>query len=277
MSARTRTSVTRRITRITSAGLGRPAGPATRSTAVAPRSPQEIAELVNRGRLSLDEGNALMMASDQPRLKANRLAWFTVPVALRLPANTGPGAAMRELDTAIDQALPAMSWTTVQEPASGYAIDAPDPAAPQQHTIHADLLLKVTVRAYPIYQMRATARRLLDRDLAQLRRRGVQAGTAYRTLPDDAWDQDDEPADDDFAPGQWWGYDLDELQPACGEGVDPDERATPRNTDASMYEEDELFDLDPFDPFTDTGIAPIATRPPLNRYLWDLTQHRHHG
>jgi hypothetical protein len=137
------------------------------------------------------------------------------------------------LDDAVDKAVVQMLWTTVHDRPDGCVIDPPHPTEPGCSTVRAYLRLTVTVPAYRTYRFLRTARSKLAQDVEQLRHHGIQVGATRRYHADDEDDfgYDDE---DDFDTGR-----VD-----TGDGLDPDD-----GSDCPLYEEDELFDVDPFDPF----------------------------
>src|SRR5262249_17635687 len=115
--------------------------------------------------------------------------------------------------------------------------------------VHAFLRLTVRVAAYRPYRFPATARDLLHRDLQQLRQRGVRVGRARRWHlpdPDDPW-----PIPDDAGPDADLDDTFDDLDP-LDDDEDPgasEEPAPVTYIHVRLYDEDELFDVDPFDPF----------------------------
>ena len=213
-------------------------------------TPNRVVNLINEGCMSVEDGDAAMKTLDHPRLKVARQATFSVRIAIQVPANTRPAAAMACLDTAVRQAVSCMAWSAVVDDSpDGYVIDPPSTTGGSA-TVRAFLRLTVSVAAYRTNRFLPTARDLLHRDLQQLRQRGVCLGLARRWYlrprddeddpwslhdggPDAATDMDDTVED----------HDPDELDPDSDD-VDPDNYIHCR-----LYDEDEVFDLDPFDPF----------------------------
>jgi hypothetical protein len=134
----------------------------------------------------------------QPYLKGSRQATFRVPIAMRIAADTGPAAAMAQLDATVTAGLHRMVWTSAHDTPDGYAIDAPQPsgrpAELTQCTVRAYAYLTVTVPAYRRYQFHRVARDLLDQDQQQLCDLGIQVGAARRYKTDD---QTGDQTDDD--------------------------------------------------------------------------------
>lgn len=221
------------------AAAGTPAG-LVLDAAAQPATPDEVVDMVNRGQVTLDAADALLDALAQPRLKTACLATFSMPVALPVPASTGPAAAMDCLDDRVDKAVAQMLWTTVHDRPHGYVIDPPHAADVGRSTVRAYLRLTVTVPAYRTYQFLRTARGLLGQDVEQLRHHGVQVGVARRCHAED----EDE---DDVCLA--YGDDVDEHD-FDTDGVDIVDELDPANyIDCPLYEQDDLFDVDPFDPF----------------------------
>jgi hypothetical protein len=209
-----------------------PAGPVPDAAA----TPDDVVDLVNHGQITRDTADALLNTLAHPRLKPAHPATFSIPVALPVPAGTRPAAAMACLDDTVDKAVVQMLWTTVHDRPDGCVIDPPHPSDPGRSTVRAYLRLTVTVPAYRTYQFLRTARGLLAQDLQQLRHHGLQVG-APRRYHADAEDEDDFAYGDDKD-------DFDTDRDDTGDGLDPaDDR------DCPLYGEDELFDVDPFDPF----------------------------
>jgi len=209
--------------------------------AAVPRlTPNTVVDLVNQGRMSVEDADAAMKTLEQPRLKVARQATFGVRIAMPVPGDTRPGAAIACLQAAVTQAVSGMSWSqVVDDSPDGYAIDPPAPTGTS--TVHAFLRLRVSVAAYRPYRFPATARDLLHRDLQHLRERGIRVGRVRRWSlrdPDrDLWSRPRAVAHDRYEDP--WPH------PDTGrQGVDP-----PRYIHVRLYDEADLFDVDPFDPF----------------------------
>jgi hypothetical protein len=148
-----------------------------------------VVALVNNATITLDAGRALMADLTEPCLKGSRQATFSVPIAVRVAADTSPAAAMAHLDATVTAGLHRMAWTSAHDTPHGYAIEAPRPpgrpAELTQSTVRAYVYLTVTVLAYRRYQFHRVARDLLDHDLQQLCHLGVQVGAARRRKKDD--------------------------------------------------------------------------------------------
>ena len=223
------------------AGRGTRAGNArTVGAAVGRLTPNRVVDLVNEGAMTIEDGDAVMKTLEQPRLKAARQATFGVRIAMPVPGQTRPGAAIGRLDAAVKQAASGMTWSqVVDDSPDGYAIDPPAPTGTS--TVHAFLRLMVSVAAYRPYRFPATARDLLHRDLQHLRERGIRVGRVRRWSlrdPDrDLWSRPRAVAHDRYEDP--WPH------PDTGRrDVDP-----PRYIHVRLYDEADLFDVDPFDPF----------------------------
>jgi hypothetical protein len=181
-------------------------------------TPNTVVDLVNRGAMSIDEGDAAMKTLEQPRLKTRRQATFGVRIAIQVPADTRPGPAIARLNATVAKAVSAMTWSqAVDDSPDGYAIDPPSPAGTS--TVHAFLRLSVRVAAYRPHRFPATARDLLNRDLHHLREHGIHVRPRAR---------------------RWHLRQPDDVE---------DELNRARYIHARLYDEDDLFDVDPFDPF----------------------------
>lgn len=147
-------------------------------------TPDGVVDLVNTGDLAIADGDAILNALGEPRLKTARQATFSMAIALEVPASAGPAATITRLDDAVHQAVAAMRWTSVHDGPEGYAIDTPQAstriAGSSAQTVHADVRLTITVPAYRTYRFLGTARQLLQLDLQQLRQRGVTVGPPRR-------------------------------------------------------------------------------------------------
>jgi len=223
------------------AGRGTRAGNArTVGAAVGRLTPNRVVDLVNEGAMTIEDGDAVMKTLEQPRLKAARQATFGVRIAMPVPGQTRPGAAIGRLDAAVKQAASGMTWSqVVDDSPDGYAIDPPSRSGTS--TVHAFLRLTVSVAAYRPYRFPATARDLLHRDLQHLRERGIRVGRVRRWSlrdPDrDLWSRPRAVAHDRYEDP--WPH------PDTGRrDVDP-----PRYIHVRLYDEADLFDVDPFDPF----------------------------
>jgi len=185
--------------------------------AAAQLTPHDVADLINHARLTVADSDALMDELDQPRLKPARPATFAVPVAVPVPADTRPAAAMACLNDTMQRTVAAMAWTTPHD-IDGYAIDAPHrPGSPARRPasagsdlvlVRANLRLTVTVAAYVLHHFADTVQKLLDEDLQHLRDAGVETGPARRAAsPSDE-------ALDDLDPANYVRYPLyDEADP----------------------------------------------------------------
>ena len=207
-------------------------------------TPNTVVDLVNRGAISIADGDAAMKTLEQPRLKTRRQATFGVRIAIQVPADTRPGAAIARLNATVATAVSAMTWShPVDDSPDGYAIDPPSPAG--TNTVHAFLRLSVRVVAYRLHRFPATARDLLNRDLHHLRQHGIQVRPRARRwhLPepdgDTYWSQWDDVHEADVH-----DFDGNSGQDERHVDVDPADYRHGR-----LYDESELFDLDPFDPF----------------------------
>jgi hypothetical protein len=220
----------------------------TSSTAGAlPRrlTPNTVVDLVNRGLMSIDDGDAAMKTLEQPRLKTRRQATFGVRIAIQVPADTRPGPAIARLNTTVAEAVSAMTWSqAVDDSPDGYAIDPPSPDGTS--TVHAFLRLSVRVVAYRLHRFPTTARDLLNRDLHHLRQHGIQVRPRARR-----WHLREADGEEPWA---WYDdrHDVD-IHDFDGDGVS-DEREVDdldpvHYRHGRLYDEAELFDLDPFDPF----------------------------
>jgi len=157
--------------------------------AAAQLTPHDVADLINHARLTVADSDALMDELDQPRLKPARPATFAVPVAVPVPADTRPAAAMACLNDTMQRTVAAMAWTTPHD-IDGYAIDAPHrPGSPARRPasagsdlvlVRANIRLTVTVAAYVLHHFADTVQKLLDEDLQHLRDAGVETGSARR-------------------------------------------------------------------------------------------------
>lgn len=222
-------------------------GPAVQPTA-RQWTPEDVADLVNRDKLTVADGNALLTAMAEPPLKPARPATFAVSVAVRVPADTRPAAAMAHLDATVQRAVAAMTWTTLHD-TDGYAIDAPhppgDPAGGQPSTsgnqvqVLATVRLTVTVPAYVIYRFAGTASKLLDEDLQHLHDAGVETGPPRRAPAATDEDADDSPRlrsdRDDSVFYDYYGY--------HGDDDGPDESADDRDPVYLAYALDDGADL----------------------------------
>jgi hypothetical protein len=158
-------------------------------------TPHDVADLINHGRLTVADGDALMDELDQPRLKPARPVTFAVPVAVPVPVDARPAAAMACLDDTVQRTVAAMAWTTLHD-IDGYAIDAPHRPGSSARwrlsagcdlvLVRANIRLTVTVAAYVLHHFADTVSKLLDEDLQHLRDAGVETGSARpatRTRP----------------------------------------------------------------------------------------------
>lgn len=183
--------ITRRPTEATTAPVSLVGAGAGRAVTT-----DEVATLVNEGRLTLQAGNALLAEAAQPPLNGNWQATYRVAIAVPAAADSRPAAAMKLLDDTVDHALQKMSWTVAAADPEGYAIDPPSPtptAGGSGHSlVHADLRLTVTVPAYRKYQCRRAAAALLQTDLRHLYDLGAQVGRPQRcpAVDQDAEEQD---------------------------------------------------------------------------------------
>ena len=239
----------------------------TGGAAVATLTPSTMVALVNKGRMTVEAGDAVMKALAQPRLKVSRQATFGVRIAMQVPGDARPAAAIACLDAAVTQAVSHMVWSeAVDGSPDGYAIDPPSPTGPSTGpgscTVHTFLRLTVSVAAYHVHRFPATARDLLHRDLQQLRQRGVRVGRARR------WHLRD-PDEDPWSIPDANEQDAD-IVDTDGDGTvdEPDATNDGEDFDAAgdldpahyihvrLYDEGDLFDVDPFDPF---HLDPIDT------------------
>ncbi|WP_345541863.1 hypothetical protein [Phytohabitans rumicis] len=150
-----------------------------------------MAALVNHGELTLRAGNTLLAEQHLPVMSGPRRAAFRVPVAAPVRIDTGPAAAIAQLDALLAQAADRMRWTTLDGCPDGYGIDPPHRSRPGPlAVVHSDLRLTVTVHAHPTHAMDETVQDLLHQDLAQLHQFGAKTGDPQR-WHDDYHDQDD--------------------------------------------------------------------------------------
>ncbi|GAA0911488.1 hypothetical protein [Virgisporangium aurantiacum] len=229
-------------------------------------TPHDVADLINRGKLTGADGDALIDELDQRRLKPARPATFAVPIAVPVPADTRPAAAMARLDNTVQGAVAAMTWTTLHD-IDGYVIDAPQRAEDRASgagqpsstggdvaLVRANVLLTVTVVAYVLHHFAGTVQQLLDEDLQHLRDAGVDTGPPRRAPA-----PSEEDPDKDFLYPAWrprgdWdepaSYDYYDYEGSPG---DPDGDEALVDLDPASYEryplydEDELFGEDPAD------------------------------
>jgi len=225
-------------------------------------TPHDAADLINRGKLTVADGDALMAELGQRRLKHARPATFAVPVAVPVPADTRPAAAMAHLDNAVQGAVAAMTWTTLHA-TDGYVIDAPQrpdslasrpsSAGGDVAVVRANVLLTVTVAAYVLHHFAGTVQQLLDEDLQHLRDAGVDTGPPRRAPAPRDQDPDEDLLDPAWRPrGEWdesASYDYYDYDGCHG---DPDGDEALDDFDPATYEryplyDDELFDEDPAD------------------------------
>jgi hypothetical protein len=229
-------------------------------------TPHDVADLINRGKLTVADGDALTAELGQRRLKHARPATFAVPVAVPVPADTSPAAAMTHLDNAVQGAVAVMTWTTLHD-TDGYVIDAPQhPEGPVSGAgwqssaggdvvlVRATVLLTVTVAAYVLYHFDGTVEQLLDEDLQHLRDAGVDTGPPRRAPAPREEVSDEDLLDRAWRPRGDWdesaSYDYYDYDGCHG---DPDSDEALDDLDPAIYEryplydEDELFDEDPAD------------------------------
>jgi hypothetical protein len=225
-----------------------------------PLTPHDVADLINHGKLTVADGDALIDELDQPRLKHAQPATFAVPVATAVPADTRPAAAMAHLDGAVQRAVAAMTWTTMHD-TDGYAIDAPPrrpdgPAGPSASAggdlvlVRANTRLAVTVVAYMPHHFASTVTKLLDEDLQHLHDAGVDTGPARRAAAPSDEDPDDDllrrlrsACSDDSAFYDYYDYDGCHGDPDGDEALDDLDPATYARF--PLYDEADLFDEDP--------------------------------
>jgi hypothetical protein len=165
-------------------------------------TPHDVADLINRGKLTIADGDALTAELEQRRLKHNRPAIFAVPIAMPVPADTRPAAAMAHLDSAVQGAVAVMTWTMVHD-TDEYVIDAPqrpDREASRPSSaggdvvlVRANVLLTVTVAAYVLHHFDDTVQQLLDEDLQHLRDAGAHTGPPRRAPAPREEDPDEDP------------------------------------------------------------------------------------
>jgi hypothetical protein len=146
-----------------------------------PSTPNRVAALVNHGELTLRAGNTLLTEQHLPVMPGPRRAAFRVPVAAPVRIDTGPAAAIAQLDALLAAAADRMRWTTLDGCPDGYGIDPPHRRRPGPlAVVHSDLRLTVTVHAYPTHAMDETVQHLLHQDLAQLHQLGAKTGEPRR-------------------------------------------------------------------------------------------------
>jgi hypothetical protein len=227
--------------------------------AAGPLTPHDVADLINRGKLTVADGDALTDELGQRHLKHARPATFAVPVAVPVPADTRPAVAMARLDNAVQGAVAAMTWTTLHD-TDGYAIDAPhrpdssarrlSPAGDDVVLVRANTRLTVTVAAYVLHHFADTVQKLLAEDLQHVRDAGVQTGPARRAAaPSDENPDSDlqrrlsraDPAGSAFY--DYYDYDGCHGDPDGDEALDDLDPATYDRY--PLYDEADLFDEDP--------------------------------
>ena len=141
----------------------------------------------------------------------------------------------------------------------GCAIDPPHPTAPHHRTVHAAVPLTVLAHADRAHQLPHAARDRLHQDLQQLRDVGVRVANPGRCQPEDI--------DDDR-----WSDEDEDIHDVASDGHDTADDLDPANClDRSLYDEGELFDLDPFDPFHRDPLSPTdghPAQPPDDGHGW---------